>query len=104
MTVGEVVRHIEAQQKIEMRQAKEKATYDYIMAGLIVKGFAISMGSKETYPRIEEAYPGIFADAKEEREEKINQQKTELSVLRFKQFAQSYNNKQKNKEVLTDNE
>ena len=101
MTIAEIGRHIEAYQKIKKMKEREKASYDYILSTLIVKGFSISMGSKEAYPSINEAYYGLFDDVEKANEEKIQQRKDELSVLRFKQFAQSYNER-KNKEVLTD--
>lgn len=101
MTIAEVIRHIEAFNKIKKIESQEKASYDYILASLIVKGFSITMGGKDKYPTIEEAYSGMFDEIKEEREEKIQATKNELSVLRFKQFAQYHNNKN-NMEVLTD--
>lgn len=82
---------------------QERASYDYILATLVVKGFSITMGGKESYPTIEEAYPGLFDDIREEQRAKIEEKKMELSALRFKQFAQSYNNR-KHKEVLTSND
>lgn len=100
MTIGEVYRYITAQRKIEKVKVQEKATFDYILANLISKGFCIAMGDKGAYPTIEEAYPTVFDDIKEEKEEKIQENKDKLSVLRFKQFAQSYNSKF-NKEVLS---
>ena len=99
MTVGEVIRYIEARKEIEKRQAQEKASYDYLQATLISKGFAIAMGSKDTFPTIEEVYVGLFDDM---REEKIRQHKMELSAIRFKNFMQSHNKKYE--EVQTDNE
>lgn len=101
MTIGEVVRQIESSQRIQKAQIQERATLDYILAGLIVKGVSISLGSKESYPTIQEAYPGIFEDVVKAQEEKIAEQKMNLSALRFKQFAHSYNSKF-NKEVPKD--
>lgn len=99
MTPGEVIRGIESRNRIIKAQAREKASYDYIQAQLIIKGISICLGDKSAYPSIQEAYPGVFEEVVKEQEEKIEQQKIELSTLRFKQFAQSYNNKFKNKEV-----
>ena len=99
MSIGEVVRFIQTQEKLRKIQSQEKASYDYILSNLIVKGISITLGSKENFPRIEEAYPGLFDDIKEDQRAKIEEKKMELSALRFKQFAQSYNNR-KNKEVL----
>jgi hypothetical protein len=99
MTPGEVVRFIESRNRVRRIEAQEKASYDYILAQLITKGVAITLGAKTTMPPIHEVYPELFDDLHKEQEEKINQQKIALSALRFKQFAQSYNNNLKNKEV-----
>jgi hypothetical protein len=74
-------------------EAQERATYEYIQASLIIKGVGMVLGSKEEFPTVEEAYPGIFEDLVEKKQEEIQQKKDELSALRFKQFAQSYNKK-----------
>lgn len=99
MTPGEVIRAVESKRKRLKIEAQEKASYDYILAGLIVKGVSITLGSKESYPQIEEVYPNLFDDVIQEKNEEIQRQKMNLSALRFKQFAQSYNNNFKNKEV-----
>ena len=99
MTIGEVVRYIEAQNKIMTMQNQEKASHNYILAMLVVKGVGITLGSKETFPSIDEVYPNLFNDVKEEQKAKVENKKMELSALRFKQFAQSYNNRKHNKEV-----
>ena len=93
MTPGEVVRFIESRNRIRRIEAQERASYDYILANLIVKGIGITLGSKESMPSIQTVYPNLFDDVVKEQEEKIQQQKAQLSALRFKQFAQSYNNK-----------
>ena len=102
MTPGEVVRFIESRNRIKRIEAQEKASYDYVLANLIVKGVGITLGSKESMPQIHEAYTGLFDDVLKEQEEKIQEKKAQLSALRFKQFAQSYNNKLKNKGVPND--
>jgi hypothetical protein len=99
MSIAEVDRYMKTQDKLMKVRYQEKASYDYILANLIVKGIGITLGSKETYPTIEEAYPSIFDDVKEKQRAKIEEKKMELSALRFKQFAQSYNSR-RNKEVL----
>lgn len=98
MTPGEVIRAIESNNRIVKLQAQEKASYDYIQASLIIKGISICLGDKSNYPTLQEAYPGLFEEIAQEQEEKIQQQKMEVSALRFKQFAQTYN-KKFNKEV-----
>ena len=99
MTIAEVYRYIMAQRKLQKIAIQEKATFDYLQAKLITKGFCIAMGDKSDFPSIEEAYPTIFDDLQEEKNEKIQENKDKLSIVRFKQFAQSYNSRF-NKEVL----
>lgn len=93
MTPGEVVRLTQARSRIRRLEAQERASYDYILANLIIKGVSITLGSKGNFPTIEEAYPGLFDDLAEKRNEELNKQKINLSALRFRQFAQSYNDK-----------
>ena len=93
MTPGEVVRFIESRNRVRLIEAKERASYDYILANLIIKGIGITLGSKDSMPPIEAVYPSLFDGLAEQREEKVQQQKAQLSALRFKQFAQSYNSK-----------
>ena len=99
MTPGEIGRAIDSKNRVIRIEAQERASYDYIQAQLIVKGISICLGDKGSYPTIQEAYPKIFDDVIKEQEQKIQEQKMSLSALRFKQFAQSYNNNFKNKEV-----
>ena len=98
MTIGEVSRAIESKNRITKLEAQEKASYDYIQAQLIIKGISICLGDKSSFPNIREAYPGLFDEMPEPQQNKIQEKKDELSALRFKQFAQSYN-KRFNKEV-----
>ena len=100
MTPAEVNRSIHSRNRVRKIEAQERASYDYILASLIVRGVSITLGSKDRFPSIEEAYSGLFDDVIEEKKETIKQQKINLSALRFRQFAQSYNNNLKNKEVL----
>lgn len=91
MTPGEVVRQAESRAKMRKLESQERASYDYVLASLIIKGVSITMGSKEEYPTLEKAYPGLFDDLAKQKEDKIQEQKMNLSALRFRQFAQSYN-------------
>lgn len=99
MTIAEIDRAIKSKEKLLRIEAQEKASYDYLQAQLIIKGIAICLGSKESFPQLHEAYPKLFDDVMEKQEEAIQQQKVDISTLRFKQFAQSYNNNFKNKVV-----
>ena len=99
MTFAEIERAVNSKRRLLKRQAQEKATYDYILAQLIAKRVSNVLGDKSNFPTLEEAYPGVFDDIVEERKAKAEEQRMNLSALRFKQFAQSYNNNFKNKEV-----
>lgn len=91
MTLAEVIRALESKRRINLLQAQEKASYDYILADLIGRSVARIHSSSNQLPQIAEVYPTLFD--KTEAEEKIQEKKDELSVLRFKQFAESFNNK-----------
>lgn len=93
MTLREIENYIKSRLRVRKIKAQEQATYDYIQATLIIKGVGIALGSKEEFPTVEQAYPGIFEDIIEQKQDELQQKKDELSALRFRQFAQSYNNK-----------
>ena len=99
MNIAEIRRAIESYIRVRKLETQEKATYDYTLAQLIVKGVSKCLGDKSNYPTIEEAYPGIFDDIIAEKQAKIEEQKINLSAIRFKQFTQSYNKQFKNREV-----
>ena len=100
MTIGELERAVASAVRLERQRAQQQATYDYILANLITKGVGKVLGDKSAYPSLEEAYPGVFDDIAQEQQAKLEEQKMNLSALRFKQFAQSYNERFNNKEVL----
>ncbi len=76
---------------MEKQRAQEKATFDYKLAELIGRSIARIYNSSNHMPDISEAYPSLF-DSEEIKAQKEKKQ-AELSALRFKQFAQSYNQK-----------
>ena len=72
-------------------KSKEKAVFDYIMADLIGKSVARIYDNKLQYPDISEVYPQLFDSVaiQEQKQEKAD----ELSAIRFKLFAESFNKK-----------
>ena len=91
MTIAELTRAIDSKKRIQRLEAQERASSDYILADLIGRSIARLYSSSAHMPQISEVYPSLFTSG--EIEEKVQEKKNELSVLRFKQFAQSYNNK-----------
>lgn len=87
MTFAEINRAMESAKRREQR----KASFDYILADLIGRSVARVHNSSNKMPTLAEAYPTLFD--KEAEEEEIQKKKDELSALRFRQFAQSYNKK-----------
>jgi len=100
MTIAELERLIESKKRVMVREAREKASGDYILADLIGRSIARIYNSSNKMPEIAEVYPNLFSST--EVEEKKKTKKAELSALRFKQFANSYN--QRFKEVAKKNE
>ncbi len=93
MTIAELVRLINSKKRQAKEKAREKAAYDYILADMIGRSVARIYDSGNTLPTIHEAYPAIYSQ--EEVAEKRRAQQAELSALRFRQFANSYNKRYK---------
>lgn len=93
MTFAELDRLLQSKRRMLEAEEKKKAIYDYTLADLIGRSVARIYNSANKMPTLSEAYPALFDKAAEE--EIIQKKKDELSALRFKQFAQSYNNKLK---------
>lgn len=91
MTLSELTRAIESKKRIDKARLQEKANFDYILANLIGKSISRIYSSSNKMPDISEVYPTLF-DSKEV-EEKKQEKRDELSALRFKQFADSFNSK-----------
>ena len=91
MTLAELERLVESKKRTQKVQAQERASYDYILADLIGKSISRIYSSSAHMPEISEVYPTLF-DTKEIEIQK-QEKKAELSALRFKQFANSYNKK-----------
>ena len=91
MTFAEVNRVIASRNRVKNAELQQKASYDYILADLIGRSMARLYSSNATYPDIGEVYPTLF-DSEAIKQQK-QEQRMELSALRFKQFTQSYNKK-----------
>lgn len=89
MTLAELIRAIDSKKRIQLQEAKEKAAYDYILADLIGRSISRIYNSSNTMPSLANAYPSLYSA--EEEEENAQAKKDELSALRFRQFAQSFN-------------
>lgn len=96
MTLAELTRAMRSKNRVAKQQAQEKASLDYILADLIGRSVGRIYSSSTRLPPISEAYPSLFDN--EEIEEKKAAKKAELSALRFKQFAMSFNAKYKGSE------
>ena len=88
-TLAELTRLIESKKRIQKREYQERAHFDYTLADLVGRSIARIYSSSNKFPDIAEVYPTLF-DA-EEAQMKRQEKKDELSVLRFKQFTQSFN-------------
>jgi hypothetical protein len=91
MTLAELERAFDSRKRVLKAQAQERASYDYILADLIGRSIARVYSSANSMPDITSAYPSLF-DNEEIKEKKV-EKRNELSILRFKQFADSYNKK-----------
>lgn len=93
MTIGELGRLAESKLRVMKNEDRKKASYDYILADLIGRSIGRLYSKSQEYPAISEIYPKLFES--EEIEDKAQEQKDKLSAVRFKQFANSFNNKMK---------
>ena len=91
MTIGELDRAIASKQRVRKIEEQEKASHNYILADLIGRSISRLYSSSGKMPAIYEAYPSLFNS--EEVQQQQAEQKAQLSVLRFQQFAQFHNSK-----------
>lgn len=89
MTVGEVTRAIRSKARVLEIEERKRASFDYIQADLIGRSISRLYGSTNKMPTPSEAYPALFS--KEEENKQIQKKKAELSAIRFKQFANTFN-------------
>lgn len=91
MTLAEVVRFCESKRRVQKELDRKQASFDYILADLIGHSVARAFNNTKEMPKISAAYPSLYKD--EEVEEKVQEKQDELSALRFKLFADSFNKK-----------
>ena len=89
MTIAELNRAFASKVRINKIEEQKKASFDYILADLIGRSMSRIYSSSAKFPPIEEVYPTLFDAA--EQEEKAQIKKDELSVIRFKLFAEAHN-------------
>lgn len=89
LTLAELERALLSKKRQLLQQQQETASFHYILADLIGKSVSRIYHSANNLPTIQEVYPTLFNS--KEIEEKRAEKQAELSALRFKQFAQSYN-------------
>jgi hypothetical protein len=90
MTLAELERAIASYNRKEKERRKEKAIYDYTLANLIGRSCARIHNNSIKMPEISAVYPDLFND-----ETIAAETKEEISAIRFKLFAQSYNDKRR---------
>lgn len=96
MTLAEFHRLLASKKRTWMAQQKEKATFDYVLADLIGRSVGRNYSSSTKMPEINKVYPTLFDS--DEVEEAIQKKKDELSAVRFKQFAENFNKRFKQKQ------
>lgn len=89
MTITELARAVESKKRVQKHEAQEKALFDYILADLVGRSFARVYSSSAKMPELHEIYPTLFES--QQIEEKRQEKRNELSALRFKMFAKSFN-------------
>lgn len=97
MTIAEITRMAKSKQRTTITTSKERAVFDYLLADLIGKSVSRIYSNSARMPELYEVYPSLFEQ--EDIEEKKQEQRDNLSALRFKQFAQSYNKRFKKEEA-----
>lgn len=89
MTFAEILRRMESYKRKLENKMKEKAQFDYILADLIGISVARVLDKNVKYPSIDKVYPVLF----KKTEEELEQEKMDISAMRFMQYAQAHNAK-----------
>ena len=91
MTLAEVIRAIESYKRRYKAAERQQAAFDYILADAVGRSVSRVYSSSNTMPKLYELYPTLFDSDEIKAQEQAR--RDELSVLRFKQFAQAHNDK-----------
>ena len=92
MTMGEYSRFVQSKRRIQRLKMQERAVMDWQLADLVYRSIVRLYSSSAKMPECSDYYSALFDEQqKKVVEERKKEQKNELSVLRFKQFAESYN-------------
>lgn len=89
MTFAEIDRYGKSKARQRERELQERANFDYILGDLMGRSVARIYNSSNKYPQIFEVYPHFFD--KEKMVKADQERRNELSALRFKHFAESFN-------------
>lgn len=89
MTFAELNRLLDSKRRTQKAEAQQKAFFDYTLAELIGHSVGRLYNSANKMPELYKAYPSLFD--KEIAEEELAKRQDELSALRFKQFADTFN-------------
>lgn len=95
MTLAELERAINSKRRVLKAQRQERAQFDYIHADLVGRSMARVYNSSNRMPTLQEMYSVLFMDNKQiqEMEQQRQEKQAELSAIRFRQFADSYNSR-----------
>ena len=97
MTLAETIRAIESYKRVWRDKERQRAAFDYILADAIGRSISRVYSSSAQMPKLYELYPTLFASDEIQEQEQIK--RDELSVLRFKQYAQAHNNRYKGETI-----
>ena len=93
MTIAELMRAVDSYKRQYRARERQQAAFDYILADAMGRSVARIYSSSAHMPKLYELYPALFDS--EEIQEQEQARRDELSIMRFKQYAQAHNNKLK---------
>jgi hypothetical protein len=96
-TLNELARMFKSNSRRNKERLQERAVFDYALADLVGKSVARIYNSNNKMPEICEQYPQLFDSIviQEQKQERAD----ELTALRFKLFAESFNKRFNDKEA-----